>query len=209
MGQVRSWAGLDVHARSVLAVTMDADTGELRSQRLSGDTAKVVEFCSSLPGLTRVAATTGSPAPLVELSWKAHRRLYRVWQRLRYRAWETPPDRRGRRRERTCRVLLGDHHRRLIPCQHHVGCRGGRRLALAREHPRSVYEQPRQARSRSILESALTTKAASCGHRAKVHPRIRSDRASRTSRALPPLQPTRCPPCPRASGAGQLTTGSP
>jgi hypothetical protein len=32
MAQVRSWAGLDVHARSVLAVTTDAETGELRSQ---------------------------------------------------------------------------------------------------------------------------------------------------------------------------------
>jgi hypothetical protein len=31
MVKVRSWAGLDVHARSVLAVTMDAETGELRT----------------------------------------------------------------------------------------------------------------------------------------------------------------------------------
>ena len=59
MAQVRSWAGRDVHARSVLAITMDAETGELRSQRLSGDTAKVVEFCASLPGLTRVAYEAG------------------------------------------------------------------------------------------------------------------------------------------------------
>jgi transposase len=59
MAQVRSWAGLDVHARGVLAVTMDAETGELRSQRLSGDTAKVVEFCCSLPGLTRVTYEAG------------------------------------------------------------------------------------------------------------------------------------------------------
>jgi transposase len=59
MAQVRSWAGLDVHARSVLAVTTDAETGELRSQRLPGDTAKVVEFCCSLPGPTRVAYEAG------------------------------------------------------------------------------------------------------------------------------------------------------
>ena len=44
MVKVRSWAGLDVHARSVLAVTMDAETGELRSGRLPGETAKVVDF---------------------------------------------------------------------------------------------------------------------------------------------------------------------
>jgi hypothetical protein len=59
MAQVRSWAGLDVHARSVLAVTMDAETGELRSQRLPGETAKVVEFCRSLSGPTRVAYEAG------------------------------------------------------------------------------------------------------------------------------------------------------
>jgi transposase len=59
MAKVRSWAGLDVHARSVLAVTMDAETGELRSQRLPGETGKVVEFCRSLDGPTRVAYEAG------------------------------------------------------------------------------------------------------------------------------------------------------
>jgi transposase len=59
MAQVRSWAGLDVHARSVLAVTMDAETGEVRSQRLPGETGKVVEFCAGLPGPTRVAYEAG------------------------------------------------------------------------------------------------------------------------------------------------------
>jgi transposase len=59
MAQVRSWAGLDVHARSVLAVTMDAESGELRSCRLPGETAKVVEFCVALPGPTRVAYEAG------------------------------------------------------------------------------------------------------------------------------------------------------
>ena len=44
MAKVRSWAGLDVHARSVLAVTLDAESGELRSARLPGETATVVEF---------------------------------------------------------------------------------------------------------------------------------------------------------------------
>ncbi len=36
MAKVRSWAGLDVHARSVLAV-MDPEPGELRSARLPGE----------------------------------------------------------------------------------------------------------------------------------------------------------------------------
>src|SRR6516225_7050541 len=59
MAKVRSWAGLDVHARSVLAVTLDAESGELRSARLPGETAKVVEFLGRLPGPTRVAYEAG------------------------------------------------------------------------------------------------------------------------------------------------------
>ena len=59
MAQVRSWAGLDVHARSVLAVTVDGVSGEMRSRRLPGTTAEVVAFCASLPGPTRVAYEAG------------------------------------------------------------------------------------------------------------------------------------------------------
>jgi hypothetical protein len=55
MAKVRSWAGLDVHARSVLVVTLDAQSGELRSARLPGEDVKVVEFLAKLPGPTRVA----------------------------------------------------------------------------------------------------------------------------------------------------------
>jgi hypothetical protein len=49
MAQVRSWAGLDVHARSVLAVTVDGVSGEMRWRRLAGVTSAVVEFCAALP----------------------------------------------------------------------------------------------------------------------------------------------------------------
>ena len=59
MAKVRSWAGLDVHARSVLAVTMDAETGELRCQRLTAQTANVLGFLAALPGPTRVAYEAG------------------------------------------------------------------------------------------------------------------------------------------------------
>jgi transposase len=59
MAKVRSWAGLDVHARSVLAVTLDAQSGELRSARLPGENAKVLEFLGQLPGPTRVAYEAG------------------------------------------------------------------------------------------------------------------------------------------------------
>ncbi len=50
MAKVPSWVGLDVHARSVLAVSIDSESGELRSRKLPGTTGEVVEFCSSLPG---------------------------------------------------------------------------------------------------------------------------------------------------------------
>ena len=59
MAKVRSWAGLDVHARSVLAVTVDAESGELRSRRLPGETANVVDFLATLPGPTRAAYGAG------------------------------------------------------------------------------------------------------------------------------------------------------
>src|SRR3954470_7102286 len=59
MAKVRSWVGLDVHARSVLVVMIDGESGELRSRRLSGTTSEVVEFCCSLPGPTRVAYEAG------------------------------------------------------------------------------------------------------------------------------------------------------
>jgi transposase len=59
MAKVRSWAGLDVHARSVLAVTLDGESGELRSCRLPGETEKVVEFLAKLPAPTRAAYEAG------------------------------------------------------------------------------------------------------------------------------------------------------
>ncbi len=59
MAQVRSWAGLDVHARSVLAVMVDGMSGEMRTRRLPGATSEVVAFCAALPGPTRVAYEAG------------------------------------------------------------------------------------------------------------------------------------------------------
>jgi transposase len=59
MAQVRSWAGLDVHRASVLAATMDRESGELRVRRLGGETSEVVAFCAGLPGPTKVAYEAG------------------------------------------------------------------------------------------------------------------------------------------------------
>jgi transposase len=59
MAKVRSWVGLDVHAATVIAVTVDGESGELRVRRLSGETAEVVAFCAGLPGPARVGYEAG------------------------------------------------------------------------------------------------------------------------------------------------------
>jgi transposase len=59
MAKVRSWAGLDVHAAKVVAVTVDAESGELCVTRLAGTTDEVVAFCVGLPGPTKVAYEAG------------------------------------------------------------------------------------------------------------------------------------------------------
>jgi transposase len=59
MAKVRSWAGLDVHAAKVVAVTVDSESGELRATRLPGTTSEVVAFCAALPGPVRVAYEAG------------------------------------------------------------------------------------------------------------------------------------------------------
>ena len=59
MAQVRSWAGLDVHAAKVLAATIDGRSGELVVRRLPGATSEVVSFCAGLPGPVRVAYEAG------------------------------------------------------------------------------------------------------------------------------------------------------
>jgi transposase len=57
--KVRSWVGLDVHAASVVACCVDAESGELSVHRLSGETAGVVAFCGGLPAPVRVAYEAG------------------------------------------------------------------------------------------------------------------------------------------------------
>jgi transposase len=59
MAKVRSWAGLDVHAARVVAVTVDGESGELRARGLSGETREVVAFCAALPGPTKAAYEAG------------------------------------------------------------------------------------------------------------------------------------------------------
>ena len=77
----------------------------------------------------------------------------------RHPARQAPHDRRGRRRPRAHRLLLGTRERPLTSTMHHVGCRGGRPL-VPRESIRDLsMSSPPPGGPRSILDSrALTTK---------------------------------------------------
>src|SRR4051794_19977182 len=59
MVEVRSWAGLDVHAAKVIVASVDGVSGELRFRRLPGTTSEVVAFCRDLPGAVKVAYEAG------------------------------------------------------------------------------------------------------------------------------------------------------
>ena len=59
MAKIRSWAGLDVHASKVVAVCVDAESGEMTTRKLPGQTARIVEFAAALPGPVRVAYEAG------------------------------------------------------------------------------------------------------------------------------------------------------
>ena len=59
MGQVKTWAGLDVHAAKVVAAIADAESGELRVQRLPGQTRRIVEFCAGLAAPVNVSYEAG------------------------------------------------------------------------------------------------------------------------------------------------------
>jgi transposase len=54
-----SWAGLDVHARSVVASALDERTGELHRARLGRGTEEVVAWLGQRPGPVRVAYEAG------------------------------------------------------------------------------------------------------------------------------------------------------
>jgi transposase len=59
MFQTMTWVGLDVHARSVHAAVVDAQTGELRRARMGGGTDEVMRFLGSLRGPVCAAYEAG------------------------------------------------------------------------------------------------------------------------------------------------------
>jgi transposase len=59
MAKPRTLVGLDVHAAKVVAAVLDARTGELRFERLGGETAATVELCAGLAGPVRATYEAG------------------------------------------------------------------------------------------------------------------------------------------------------
>jgi transposase len=59
MAKARSLVGLDVHAIKIVAVVLDAETGELQCFRMTADIDTAAGFCAGLPGLVRVAYEAG------------------------------------------------------------------------------------------------------------------------------------------------------
>jgi transposase len=59
MAKAKSLVGLDVHATSIVAVVLDAETGQLQTFSMDGEVAGAAGFCAGLPRPVRVAYEAG------------------------------------------------------------------------------------------------------------------------------------------------------
>src|SRR6059058_3992014 len=59
MAKGRTLVGLDVHATTIVTAVLDAETGELRMFRMSGEGSEAAGFCAGLPGPVRAAYEAG------------------------------------------------------------------------------------------------------------------------------------------------------
>jgi transposase len=59
MAKARTLVGLDVHAMKIVAAVLDAETGQLQSFAMGGESAAAAGFCAGLPGPVRVAYEAG------------------------------------------------------------------------------------------------------------------------------------------------------
>ncbi len=59
MAKARTLVGLDVHATKTVAAVLDAETGQLQTFAMSGETAPTAAFCAGLPRPVRVAYEAG------------------------------------------------------------------------------------------------------------------------------------------------------
>ncbi len=49
MAKARTLVGLDVHATKIVAAVLDAETGQLQTFQMSGESEKAAAFCAALP----------------------------------------------------------------------------------------------------------------------------------------------------------------
>jgi transposase len=59
MAKARTLVGLDVHATKIVAAVLDAETGELKCFRMSGEIDSAAAFCAGLPRPVRAAYEAG------------------------------------------------------------------------------------------------------------------------------------------------------
>src|SRR5947199_2102571 len=59
MAKGRTLVGLDVHATTIVTAVLDAETGELRMFRMSGEGSEAAGFCAGLPSPVRAAYEAG------------------------------------------------------------------------------------------------------------------------------------------------------
>jgi transposase len=59
MAKAKSLVGLDVHATKIVAVVLDAETGQLQAFSMTGEAATAAGFCAGLPRPVRVAYEAG------------------------------------------------------------------------------------------------------------------------------------------------------
>jgi transposase len=59
MAKAKSLVGLDVHATKIVAAVLDAETGQLQTFSMSGESATAAGFCAGLPRPARVAYEAG------------------------------------------------------------------------------------------------------------------------------------------------------
>ena len=81
MAKARTLVGLDVHATKIVAAVLDAETGELRTFRMSGEGKAAAAFCAGLP--SPVARRMRPARPV--MGWRASSRsgAWSVWSRHR------------------------------------------------------------------------------------------------------------------------------
>ena len=150
MAKARTLVGLDVHAAKVVAAILDSETGELRFQRLGGESEPVVKLCSSLEVPVRASYEAGPTG------YGLARALAARWGRVRGRGPGQDPagsdregqDRSPRRRAPGPALLAGKLHPVRVPGPAEEALRD---LVRAREDVRQDLMRARHRLSKLLL----------------------------------------------------------